>query len=134
MPQKSNLKHLKISSLKTLTSSELNGALTYVEGIAMAAKNKVGHTYQECKKNEIESTRFEKNLKKLWDVFIEHDELSRAIEKEMDIRYKKKLGNKFGARTLLDIGYALDKEFDEIMKAKTPAPKPEDKKPKLQVK
>ena len=101
---------LKISN-KDMSTSDLYYALQYVESIAQGAKNKVGETNHMIQAQKLERKLFEEPLKKMYDIFMEFDQLSFKIESELDKRFKPRLGSKYTSKTLLDTADAIDKIF-----------------------
>lgn len=111
---------------------ELNLGLQYVEAIAVGARDKWGHAFKTMVDAGLDADKLqdEIGLQKLTDIFHEHNDISFAIEAEMDRRWKPMLGNKFGAKTLMNTGMEIDKKLAEVLKES----KPKSEKPNLQVK
>lgn len=98
---------LKISN-QEISLQNLYYALQYVESIAVGARDKVGHTMRIIEQEKLDRSLFQKDLNKLTDIFKEHDDLSLAIELELDKRLKPILGNKYSTKTLLNHGRSID--------------------------
>lgn len=99
------------------TLSELHNTLAYVEGLAHAARTKMTEIMQTCAAIKMDSDEvLEKEKKKLFEIFSEHDAWSFEIEEEMDRRLKTRMANKYGAKNLLEIGIGIDTIIKDLVK------------------
>lgn len=111
----SELIKLNEAKLKDFSMHDLFVALEYVEKMAEAARAKTGQILQYCKKTGIDSQeKLGDELAKLYEIFNEHNDLSFMIEREIDRRMKPKLKNKYGAKTLFDLGNKIDEKIREL--------------------
>lgn len=97
--------------------SELHNALAYVEGIANGARQKTGQVHQTFGAYGIKDEgQMDEHLKKLFEIFTEHDDWSFRIEAEMDRRMKPRMGNAYGAEDLLKVGIDIDTVLKDLVK------------------
>ncbi len=107
----------RITWLRKTSLSELHNALSYVEGLANAARNKMTEVLQMSKHYGIDADEmFSVEMKRIFEVFTEHDAWSFEIEGELDRRMKPRMKNKYGAKDLLRISIALDTKMKNIVK------------------
>jgi hypothetical protein len=101
--------------LKDISVQNLFIALEYTEKMAEGARAKTGQVLEYCKKTDIDPAKhLDDELRKLHQIFEEHNDLSLLIEKELDMRMKPMLKNKYGAKTLFDISNSLDDKIREL--------------------
>lgn len=100
--------------LSELSLFELTYSLDYVESVARGAKQMTDNLGQMISANEVTESEMNTDLNKLKLIFLEHDNLSYEIEKELDRRWKKKLKLTNTSQTLL----AVNKSITEKIKAR----------------
>lgn len=106
----------KIAKLvANLSMDELHQALEYVEKVAEGSRSATQHILEKCKEFKIDpADAFEEELRKLWQIFEEHNDYSFAIEKQMDLRMKRLIKNRYGAKTLMDVGDKVGEKFRDL--------------------
>lgn len=89
-----------MADLKQLSLYELINALDYVENMAAATNQASNGVWGKIKEKVLTETEMETDIVALVSIFEEHDKLSFDIEKELDRRWKKRLGIKNTTTTL----------------------------------
>ena len=118
MPKKSIKKRDKglELTLQTLSLFELTQALSYCEGLVSAVQNKMGHSINMLKQASMREDLFELEGKKMMEIHNIHNDMTIAIEREMDRRMKRMLGHRYGVVSVMDIGARMDGIFKEELK------------------
>ena len=97
------------------STNDLFIALNYVEKMAHAAQSKTSQVLEYCKKTEINpEDHLSDELRKLWEIFEEHNDMSFMIEAELDRRLKPKLKVKYGAKTIFDLNNKIDEKIRDL--------------------
>ncbi len=100
-----------MNKFEKITTLELWSALQYVEGVAHGANQMVASINQNVKENLVTASEVEPLLNKLVQGFVENDNLSFEIEREMARRFKNKLSVRFTSTTLT----ACNDEFSKML-------------------